>query len=639
MNNAELEQMKTRLLEVVESVTTKSKSGGYVCPLCGSGTGVHGTGAFSVYDNGTRWKCFSCGKGGDVFDLVGELKGLPDTRERIKATKEILGAETMSDKNLGFEFTFDGNELEKVKQEQPPEKDLTDFLLQAAEHISDTDYHRGISLETLKRFKVGYAPDWAIHEGLPTSPRLIIPTSRYSYIARDTREGLTDQQKRFSKMKKGKTHLFNINALTTAQSPIWIVEGEIDALSIIDVGGEAVSLGSTSMVKQFLKLIKDVVPRQPLIVAMDNDPSGKKAAEELCAGLKAAGISFTGYSWEGGKKDANEVLMSDRAALEKVVHEGKNTIITAEERYSRTSVDYYLQDFQKKIANGANKEPISTGFETLDKAIGGGLLDGLYVVGAISSLGKTALMGQIWDNVAAGGHDVLIFSLEMSKDELIARSVSRHTLTEALKAGCRIDKAKSALGITLGSRYRFYDDTDRKLISNAINAYGAYAGHIYIKEGQGKTGINQIKAAVGEHYHLTGRKPVVVIDYLQILEPDNMRATDKQNTDKAVKELKQLSRDYQIPVIAISSFNRANYSVAVGMEAFKESGAIEYSADVLIGLQLKGAGQEGFDVNAAKAKDTREIEAVILKNRKGRAGGKIGLYYKPMYNYFEEMTE
>lgn len=123
---------------------------------------------------------------------------------------------------------------------------------------------------------------------------------------------------------------------------------------------------------------------------------------------------------------------------------------------------------------------------------------------------------------------------------------------------------------------------------------------------------------------------------MQILAPYSERATDKQNTDKAVMEMKRISRDYKIPVIGISSFNRTNYSVGVTMEAFKESGAIEYSSDVLIGLQLKGAGEKGFDATEEKKKNPREIELVILKNRNGRAGDKIPFNYYPLFNYFKE---
>ena len=129
----------------------------------------------------------------------------------------------------------------------------------------------------------------------------------------------------------------------------------------------------------------------------------------------------------------------------------------------------------------------------------------------------------------------------------------------------------------------------------------------------------------------------MIIDYLQILAPYDMKASDKQNTDKAVLELKRLSRDYKIPVIGISSLNRQNYNAPISMEAFKESGAIEYSSDVLIGLQLKGVGSKDFDVNTAKKKHPREVEVVILKNRNGSTGDRVDYEYYSMFNYFREI--
>ena len=93
------------------------------------------------------------------------------------------------------------------------------------------------------------------------------------------------------------------------------------------------------------------------------------------------------------------------------------------------------------------------------------------------------------------------------------------------------------------------------------------------------------------------------------------RATDKQIVDHNITELKQLSRDFDIPIIAVSSLNRQSYSGKITMSAFKESGAIEYGSDVLIGLQLTGSGEKDFDADAAKEKDIRDIDLCILKNR------------------------
>lgn len=639
------DQLKGQLRAYVESITSKSKGANmYVCPLCGSGTGSHSTGAFSI-KGGTSWKCFSCNKGGDIFDLIGEYEGIADHSEQLKRAGELFGITIDS-------YRATAQEDFREYQNQPKNEqythsnihtaDYTQFFLQANRDIGKTSYHRGLSIETLNRFKIGYVESWRHPKApnAPASPRLIIPTSKESYLARDTRDQIPEEQKPYTKSKVGSIHLFNAKALQTATKPIFIVEGELDALSIIEVGGEAVALGTTTKVKSLLELLKTKKPEQPLIIALDNDEAGEKAYRELSEGLKGLSIPFYRLNPAGEYKDANEALQGNREALRQAVEEAEHIQDEAEqaqrEAYLNTSTAHYLQSFIDGIADSVNTPYIPTGFKKLDAVLDGGLYEGLYIVGAISSLGKTTLITQIADQIAQAGQDVLIFSLEMARAEIMAKSISRHTLQQVLSSGGDIRNAKTTRGITTGKRYEGYNKTERELINGAIVAYSQYAGHIYISEGIGDIGAEQIRETVKQHTLFTGNTPVVIIDYLQILAPYSERATDKQNTDKAVMELKRISRDFKTPVIGISSFNRANYSVAVTMEAFKESGAIEYSSDVLIGLQLKGAGKKDFDANEAKKKSPREIELVILKNRNGSTGDKLGYRYYPLFNYFEE---
>ena len=655
------EQLKGNLRSYVEQITHKSKGANmYVCPLCGSGTGSHSTGAFSIKD-GTSWKCFSCNKGGDIFDLIGEYEGIADHTEQLKRAGEIFGITIDSYRSSAREDFSPAPEYQKqdkteqythnnihtntyTQQPQTAGADYTDFFLQAHSHIEETDYpqRRGLSKAVIDRFKLGYVSEWR-HPNVPNapaSPRLIIPTAKGSYLARDTRAEIPKEQRAYSKMKVGTIQLFNRKALQEAKKPVFVVEGELDALSIIEVGGEAVALGTTTKVKSLLELLKTKKPEQPLIIALDNDEAGEKAYKELSEGLRGLSIPFYRHNPSGEYKDANEALQGNREAFRQAVEEAEHIQDEAEqaqrEAYLNTSTAHYLQSFIDGIADSVNTPYIPTGFKGLDAVLDGGLYEGLYIVGAISSLGKTTLITQIADQIAQAGQDVLIFSLEMARAEIMAKSISRHTLQQVLSSGGDIRNAKTTRGITTGKRYENYSETERELINGAIVAYSQYAEHIYISEGIGDIGAEQIRETVKQHTLFTGNTPVVIIDYLQILAPYSERATDKQNTDKAVMELKRISRDFKTPVIGISSFNRANYSVAVTMEAFKESGAIEYSSDVLIGLQLKGAGKKDFDANAAKKKSPREIELVILKNRNGSTGDRLEFRYYPLFNYFEE---
>ncbi len=89
MTEQALQAVRERLPEYVETVTTKSRGGFYTCPLCGSGTGLNRTGAFRIH--GERWRCFSCGKSGDVLDLIGEVERIPDFRDRARRAVELFG--------------------------------------------------------------------------------------------------------------------------------------------------------------------------------------------------------------------------------------------------------------------------------------------------------------------------------------------------------------------------------------------------------------------------------------------------------------------------------------------------------------------------------------------------------------------
>jgi len=320
------------------------------------------------------------------------------------------------------------------------------------------------------------------------------------------------------------------------------------------------------------------------------------------------------------------------------------------ELYLRTSAKNYVQSFLDGVTASIDTPAISTGFDKLDSVLEGGLYEGLYFIGAISSLGKTTYVLQMADQIAQQGHDVLVFSLEMARSELMAKGISRLTYLNVLEKDLPTKYAKTARGITAGKRYADYVADEKKLIQSSIIEYSGYADNLYIHEAIGTIGADEIRETVERHIQYTGNTPVVIIDYLQILAPEDPRATDKQNTDSAVLKLKRLSRDYKIAVIGISSFNRENYSNAVSMTSFKESGAIEYSSDVLLGLQFSKQREVDehnktkrnnepravVDVDEEKTKNPREIELKVLKNRNGATGGSIDYNYYPLFNHFVE---
>lgn len=344
--------------------------------------------------------------------------------------------------------------------------------------------------------------------------------------------------------------------------------------------------------------------------------------------------------------------------------------------YSNTSPKTQARRLRDKITNSTATKVIPTGFKELDKALDGGLYAGLYFIGAISSLGKTTFLLQLADQVAETGQPVMIFSLEMSRDEIMAKTLSRLTHIIAKSEGKekyhitdgrgydvyngrttrQITDTRRYNGYTdaYGVKHKPYTDYQKDLIDRAFDRYEQNFSSLYIHENDKKRiSTEDIEETVKQFIELTGEKPLVIVDYLQIINPDDSHADVRFNVDDAVTRLKVLSAQNDIPVIAISSFNRENYSAGVSMLSFKESGGIEYSSDVLIGLQFarqrhvdemnankkRGEAVSILDHNAEKSKEPREIELKILKNRNGampKSDLHLDFNFDPRFNYYEE---
>ena len=595
--------------------------------------------------------CFACGKSYDLFSLIGQDYNLSNYKDQVNKACQLYGYKPQFDTGKGYKH-MDRQTPKKinkaVKTQSRDDFNYKAYFEKVKANLKDCNYlqKRGISQELQEKHGIGYDPNYTIStpKGNPWQA-IIIPTSPKSFIARNINVDTLSKDK---VRAKGPRIPLNLSILEdTHKDPIFIVEGEIDAMSLEMVGVKAIGLGGDNNIKGLIKKIEEENYTDPIIIAFDKDKSGKETAEKLKIELDLIGANGYISTPYGRYTDPNDALRGDKEEFEKDVFatieevKGKDRAKKEEvkkEYLKENAVSSHIQDFLNGISNQANTPYIPTGFKGLDELLDGGLYEGLYILGAISSLGKTTLALQIADQVAQQGQDVLIFSLEMARSELMAKSISRHTIIEVVKNKLDNRNAKTNRGITVAKRYQYYSNEEIALIEKSVREYEKYADHLFINEGVGDIGVSEIKEAVKKHIEVTGNKPIVLVDYLQILAPADPRASDKQNTDKAVLELKRLSRDNKIPVIAISSLNRENYKKEISMSAFKESGAIEYGSDVLLGLQLAGLESKisEKDIEAKKSQRVRDIELKVLKNRNGRTGTKKEYRFYALFNYFEE---
>jgi replicative DNA helicase len=604
-----------------------------------------------------RCHCFSCGVDYDIFDVIGLETGLSG-KELFEHTYKMFGINVdyqkytsgTSSKSIPHPESKTKIDINKKSQNENREP-LTDFFAKCHAAVEKTDYwkKRGLSKAIIDAYNLGYWEE---------KKRFVIPTGEFSYNARATWEA--DKKERYLK-PKGQFELFNLKVIPLAEQPVFVVEGEFDALSIIEAGGIAVALGSSSNLR-FIEFLKSNRPKYPLILALDNDEAGRVGEAKLSDELTKIQVEFVDADITGDFKDANEALIGDREVFIQNVQSARDNVLSLleekrqkeEQAYYQTAAVHGLSDFIADIEKRHNKDCVSTGFDNLDEILDGGFYPGLYIIGAISSLGKTTFALQVADNAAKKGQDVLVFSLEMGKQELIAKSISRLSFQKCKNWGSDLDFATTTRNLMNGKSLNSKERVD--FLNECIKGYADYAGRIYYHIGIGDIGVEKIKAVIARHIKITGRKPLVIIDYLQIIAPFDMRATDKQNTDKAVVELKRASRDYDVPIFAISSFNRENYTSPVNIASFKESGAIEYTSDVLMALQFKGMDylkkEDGKyedeksrtariiqlrneqEKNAEIPGKAQELQLKILKNRNGRKGG-VDLEFHPMFNCFE----
>ena len=609
-----------------------------VCPLCESGTGPKHTAAFSITPNEKSWKCFSCGAGGDIFDLAGIIFGTDSKSEQLKIVAEFAGArEEEQSQKASKTNTRDELNRKQVENFTEGRRDEHEAIVEAQNNLNNEALaylkDRGFTEEEIRRFGFGFNPK---------TRRIVIPWStdedEYYHIDRaiDDVDGRKYLKPSAKKVGPQPVH----DELAFEQKAFFAVEGLLDAYAIMACGYPAVALGSVDA-KAFIEKAKTY--KGCVILALDCDNAGRSGAERVATKLGSA-VDVVFASDLPGAKDACELLARDRNALSRWCESNMN------ERFDKqletlSCVNPADAAAEIYMLEGAD-DPIPTGVRVLDNALGGGLKRGLYMLGAVSSVGKTTLLNMIADNLAVRGKPVLFVTIEQSARELAAKSLSRRMYLMDSDIG---DVSYSELD-TRSERER-WSEKRNALLTEASNWYVEnIAPRERYLQARSQPSVADIDKTIQVMEKRFGDKPIVIIDYLQLLAPMSDRDSDKQTVDKNVMALRQLSRDMKTTVICVSSLNRSSYSGAINIDSFKESGAIEYGADVLLGLQprnmaesLEGIPEGKLKAAAAKkmtdmkASDLRECEIVVLKHRAGAIPPKgLPIDFLPRWSLFKE---
>lgn len=473
---------------------------------------------------------------------------------------------------------------------------------------------RGFTGEEIRRFGFGYEAH-AKAGGGPERGRVTIPWVGCPWYHTDRAIGDAVKGRRYLKppsSQVGPQPLFNEGALDGEVA--FIVEGPLDAYAIEAVGGDAIALAGTS----WRPVASAARGRAAALVALlDADDAGRRASSEMVRALRAEGATVREATLPGGAKDACELLASDRPALASFVREvgaavrsgGGEAASRAAARMEGLGVRA-ATDVAFGIAVLADPvDPRPTGLPSLDDALGGGLRPGINVIGAAPSVGKTTLATQIADNAASAGTPVLYVTLEQTSAAIVAKGLSRRI---RVARGLSVP-ASELLSATARSAW---DATREEALAQAGAEYARdVAGSLWVMDASSDPTPGSVRDAAEALAASGATPPLVVVDYLQLLARESGRAglSDKQAVDQAVGDLRDLAADLAAPLLVVSSLNRAGYAGRGGQRAFKESGLIEYAADLLVTLEapVRGTGATGAPATL------RPVDARVLKNREG----------------------
>lgn len=662
-------EVKTRYADYLQPA--KKRIAGkptYICPICQNGTGKDGDGmSIDPHGDGTQLKCFKCGFYGDIVDLYQQEHNC-DAAAAFSALYDrfgiIINQNDRVERPQSHETTpqrvnipsAQENAAEGLTEATEGKPDFTDYYKSCKAHITDPKAQeylafRGISPETAAAYWIGYDP---------ASGFMIIPAASSYYVARNT-----DRQSdfRYKNPTGVSIELFNKKALyNDAARPVFITEGAIDALSIIEAGGVAVALNSTSNTRKLLEELKAKRTRNTLIIALDNDPekkdesgreigkAGQRAAAALIEGLKELEIPFLQADICGRYKDPNEALTADKVAFTAAVTKAERAAIEQEpaQAIKAASASDYLSGgmFEKDIEYFKQYKDRKLGIhDDIDKYLT--LYPGLAALGGASSLGKTTFAVNIIDKLLSKGETVLYFSLEQLPIEIITKSLARKLYEKDPTPLTNVDIKNGA--------------TCEKL-EQIKKEYAAEATRYQIIKGSFRTTAADIVQYVETYRREHGGescKPIVIIDYLQLIAPPyGFKGGVREYTDENIKTLKDMQSRNGLFVIMISSFNRSSNLEPVSYESFKETSMIEFTCDYVWGLQLSildaenddfytvtgtrgGRSQRPIDqqrklVNAAQDETPKKVEFVSLKSRNGKQFYKAFFDYYPQYDCYLE---
>lgn len=256
---------------------------------------------------------------------------------------------------------------------------------------------------------------------------------------------------------------------------------------------------------------------------------------------------------------------------------------------------------------GSFKTGITAGLRDVDKMLNGFQDGELFILAARPSMGKTDTLNHFALNAGEAGHLPIIFSLEMKRETLVDRLIA---------ATGNINR------LNIRDPYTTMSDAQKEKWSQAVGMLGNTG--IQIDDRPALT-VPQIRATARKLIKQNpNKKPIIFIDYLQIIRGNNPRDNQTQIIGQISWDLKQMAREFNCPVVCLSQLNRSveqRQDKRPVMSDIRDSGNIEQDADVIAFLY-----RDEYYNKESESKNLLEI--IIAKHRNGPTGTVAVAYAK-----------
>jgi len=335
---------------------------------------------------------------------------------------------------------------------------------------------------------------------------------------------------------------------------------------------------------------------------------------------QAAGVIAESVSNASMEDDIDELIGKSEQAIFEVTD--ASVAVDASKLSFRDEVFRTLDRIDNRRANG-NADGLRTGLAELDKMTGGFRPGELIVIGARPGCGKSALAMTIAHHMTANENArVVLASLEMSAAELTER---------LLGSAARMNL------YTLRNGTLTQDDRER-LVEVAGNLSRC---QLFIDDAPSRT-VAQLASYVRMVKRRHKGLECVIVDYIQLISPENARDPRQEQVAKISRKLKTLARELKVPIICLAQLNRQadDPSKPPRLSQLRESGAIEQDADLVIFIHRPEAAKNDSDV-----KDCEEAELHVAKQRNGPTGVvKVGWFrrwcrFEPIEDRWEERKD